>query len=196
VGAIHTTDVGLDVCYSRHGGTSAAGPLVVGVVALALGVRPELSWRDVQHLILQTAIPIHEDDVDWQQTSIGKKFSHTYGYGKVDAYSLVKLAKDWKLVKPQAWFHSPWLKVHREIPQGDHGLASSFIVTKEMLKNSNLDKLEHVTVTMNVNHTRRGDLSVELRSPTGVVSHLSTARSLDDDSSGYVDWTFMSVAHW
>ncbi|EEH07289.1 kex protein [Histoplasma capsulatum G186AR] len=195
-GAIHTTDVGVDSCSTRHGGTSAAGPLVAGVVALALSVRPELTWRDIQYIFLETAIPIHLNDTDWQDTSIGKKFSHEFGYGKVDAYSAVHLAKDWKLVKPQAWLHSPWLRVHSEIPQGEVGLASSFEVTKKMLKQNNIQRLEHVTVTMNVNHTRRGDLSVELRSPAGVVSHLSTTRKRDNNPVGYTDWTFMSVAHW
>ncbi|PGH31562.1 kexin [[Emmonsia] crescens] len=195
-GAIQTTDVGLDVCSTRHGGTSAAGPLVVGVVALALSVRPELTWRDIQYILVETAIPVHLDDSDWQETVIGKKFSHEFGYGKVDAYSAVHLAKEWNLVKPQAWFHSPWLQVHHAIPQGDTGLASSFEVTEEMLKKNNIERLEHVTVTMNVNHTRRGDLSVELRSPSGVISHLSTTRKNDRLRAGYVDWTFMSVAHW
>ncbi|KAK2808118.1 hypothetical protein FQN50_005036 [Emmonsiellopsis sp. PD_5] len=194
--AIHTTDVGTNTCSTRHGGTSAAGPLVVGVLALALGVRPELSWRDLQYLLVETAIPIHTDESDWQETSIGKKFSHEFGYGKVDAYSLVHLAKEWTPVKPQAWLHSPWLQVHHPIPQGDKGLASSFEVTKDLLKENNIERLEHVTVTMNVNHTRRGDLSVELRSPSGIVSHLSTTRSPDKLEAGYVDWTFMSVAHW
>ncbi|PGH20707.1 hypothetical protein AJ80_03467 [Polytolypa hystricis UAMH7299] len=194
--AIQTTDVGTDSCFSRHGGTSAAGPLVVGVIALALGVRPELTWRDVQHLIVQTAVPVNPDDGSWQETIIGKKFSHDYGYGKVDAYSLVKLAQEWELVKPQAWFHSPWLKIKRDIPQGDKGLASTFDITEEMLKKDNFERVEHVTVTMNVEHTRRGDISVELRSPSGIISHLSTTRSPDDVQAGYVDWTFMSVAHW
>ncbi|PGG97622.1 hypothetical protein AJ79_09132 [Helicocarpus griseus UAMH5409] len=195
-GAIQTTDVGLDACSTRHGGTSAAGPLVVGVLALALSVRPELTWRDVQYILMETAIPVHEDESDWQETAIGKKFSHEFGYGKVDAYAVVHAAKNWDLVKPQAWFHSPWLQVHHDIPQGDKGLASTFEITKKMKKKSNLGRLEHVTVTMNVNHTRRGDLSVELRSPSGVVSHLSTTRKNDKLSAGYVDWTFMSVAHW
>lgn len=193
---IHTTDVGANKCYSGHGGTSAAGPLVSGVVALALSVRPDLSWRDIQYLLVETAVPINEDDGSWHETSIGRKFSHAYGYGKVDAYSMVKKAQNWTLVKPQAWIHSPWLKVHNEIPQGTKGLASSFEITEEELKNNNFETLEHVTVTMNVNHTRRGDLSVELRSPAGVVSHLSTARKNDDEQVGYIDWTFMSVAHW
>lgn len=194
--AIHTTDVGTDKCYSGHGGTSAAGPLVAGISALALSVRPDLTWRDVQYLCLLTAIPIHLEDGEWQDTPLGKKFSHQYGYGKVDAYSLVQLAKEWTLVKPQAWLHSPWLRVNHPIPQGDQGLISAFEVTKEMLQEANLERIEHVTVTMNVNHTRRGDLSVELRGPQGIVSHLSVPRKLDNDKNGYVDWTFMSVAHW
>lgn len=194
--AIHTTDVGSNKCFPGHSGTSAAGPLAVGVVALALSVRPDLTWRDMQYLFVETAVPVHEDDGSWQTTAIGKKFSHDWGYGKVDAYTLVKKAQEWSLVKPQAWYTSPWLRVQHPIPQGDQGLASSFEVTADMMKQANFERLEHVTVTMNIEHTRRGDLSVELRSPAGIVSHLSTARRLDNAAAGYVDWTFMSVAHW
>jgi kexin len=195
-GAIHTTDVGVDQCSNRHGGTSAAGPLVVGVAALALSARPELTWRDMQHLMVQTAVPINEDDGSWQTLPSGRKFSHVFGFGKVDAYAVVQLAKEWPLVKPQAWLHSPWLVVKHTIPQGDQGLASSFEVTADMAKKNNFQVVEHVTVTMNVNHTRRGDISVELQSPSGIISHLSTTRSGDTNADGYVDWTFMSVAHW
>jgi kexin len=194
--SIHTTDVGTDTCTKSHGGTSAAGPLAAGAVALALGARRDLTWRDVQYLLLETAAPIHEEGNDWQETKIGKKFSHDWGYGKVDVGALVQRARDWELVKPQAWYHSPWLRVQHDIPQGTQGLASSFEVTKDAVMNANIARLEHVTVTMNVNHTRRGDLSVELRSPEGIVSHLSTPRRFDDESEGYLDWTFMSVAHW
>ncbi|ETI26247.1 hypothetical protein G647_03024 [Cladophialophora carrionii CBS 160.54] len=194
--AIHTTDVGANKCYNGHGGTSAAGPLVVGVVALALSVRPELTWRDLQYLCVETAIPIHEDDGSWQNTTSGKRFSHMYGYGKIDAYRFVAAAKSWELVKPQAWFHSPWLSVQHKIPEGDKGLVASFEVTEEMLSVANLERLEHVTVTMNIEHTRRGDLSADLISPSGLISHLSTNRAHDGAAEGYDDWTFMSVLHW
>jgi kexin len=193
---IHTTDVGPDSCSYSHGGTSAAGPLVAGTIALALSIRPNLSWRDIQHLCVQTALPLHLDDGSWQQTEIGKNFSHTFGYGKVDAWRLVEAAKDFTPVKAQAWFHSPWLSVQHPIPEGNVGLASSFEITQDILTKANLERLEHVTVTMNVDHTCRGDLSVDLKSPSGVVSHLSTVRPKDEDESGYIDWTFMSVAHW
>lgn len=195
--AIHTTDVGFNTCVNSHGGTSAAGPLAAGAVALALSARPELTWRDVQYLVIDTSVPIHEDQEDeWQDTARGKKFSHTYGYGKLDAYSLVEAAKVFELRKPQAWYHSPWIAVLHDVPEGDKGLAASFDITSDMLQIANLEVIEHVTVTMNVNHTRRGDLSVELKSPEGTISHLATTRRDDGANEGYVDWTFMSVVHW
>ena len=193
--AIHTTDVGTNQCYSNHGGTSAAAPLGAGIFALALSIRPELTWRDMQYILVQTAVPINEQE-EWDTTFIGKKYSHTYGYGKLDAYAIVEAAKTFELVKPQAWFNSPWMHVKQAIPQGLEGLLSSFEVTKEDLETANFERVEHITVTMNVNHTRRGDISVELRSPKSVVSHLSVTRRLDENSAGYVDWTFMSVIHW
>ncbi|KAI0409765.1 peptidase S8/S53 domain-containing protein [Xylaria palmicola] len=194
--AIHTTDVGENQCYNGHGGTSAAAPLAAGIFALALEVRPDLSWRDMQYIALESAVPVDLEDGEWQPTTSGKKYSHTFGYGKIDSYALVETAKTWKSVKPQAWFYSPWLHVKKEIPQGDQGLSVNFKVTKKMLEEANLERLEHVTVTMNVEHTQRGDLSVNLISPDNVVSHISATRRLDTSDKGYDDWTFMSVVHW
>ncbi|CAJ2500579.1 Uu.00g034320.m01.CDS01 [Anthostomella pinea] len=194
--AIHTTDVGENQCYSGHGGTSAAAPLAAGIFALALEVRPDLSWRDMQYIALESAVPVDLDTGEWQPTTKGKQFSHTFGYGKIDSWALVETARTWKNVKPQAWFYSPWLHVHKEIPQGDQGLSVNFEVTEDMLKEANLERLEHVTVTMNVEHDRRGELSVDLISPDKVISYIATTRKHDESKEGYDDWTFMSVAHW
>ncbi|OCK77119.1 KEX1 protease precursor [Lepidopterella palustris CBS 459.81] len=193
--AIHTTDVGVNKCTVQHGGTSAAGPLAAGIYALVLETRPEVTWRDIQWLTVMTAVPFDQPS-DWAKTTIGRTYSHQFGYGKLDAWAIVEAAKTWKLVKPQAWLYSPWMHIKKDIPQGDTGLASTFEVTKEALEKANLERLEHVTLTMNVQHTRRGDISVELISPSGITSHLSTARRDDDFRGGYNDWTFMSVAHF
>lgn len=195
--AIHTTDVGQNSCYDQHGGTSAAAPLAAGIFALVLQVRPDISWRDMQYLAMDTAVPVKtEVEGEWQTTTIGKKYSHTFAYGKIDSYGIVEAAKTWKNVKPQAWFYSPWIHVNQKIPQGDQGLTVSFDVTADKLKEANLERLEHVTVTMNVQHSRRGDISVDLISPNKVVSHLAVTRRLDNSEAGYDDWTFMSVVHW
>lgn len=194
--AIHTTDVGQNSCYNGHGGTSAAAPLAAGIFALVLQVRPDLSWRDMQYLAMDTAVPINLDTGAWQDTTIGKKFSHTYGYGKLDSQAIVEAAKTWKNVKPQAWFYSPWIHVNEPIPQNDEGIMVKFEITEDMLKEANFARVEHITVTMNVEHGRRGDISVDLLSPNNIVSHLSVTRKFDDSTDGYDDWTFMSVAHW
>lgn len=143
---------------------------------------------------METAQHVEADD--WKPTAVGKQFSHTFGYGRIDTYSAVELSKNWKKVKPQAWYYSPWLQVNKDIPQGKDGLTTTFEITEDMLKEANLERVEHVTVTMNVNHTRRGDLSADLISPNGFVSHIATTRKSDTSSKGYDDWTFMSVAHW
>jgi len=150
----------------------------------------------MQWLAMISAVPVNENTDEWQTTKLGRKFSHTFGYGKIDSYGLVEAAKTWKNVKPQSWYYSPWVHVNQPIPKGDQGLKSSVEVTAEELKKANLERVEHVTVTMNVNHTRRGDLSVDLISPDGIVSHIATTRKFDSATTGYQDWTFMSVAHW
>jgi kexin len=150
----------------------------------------------MQYLVMQTAVPVDLETGDWQTTTIGKKFSHTFGYGKIDSWATIEAAKTFQNVKPQSWYYSPWIHVNQAIPQGTDGLAVSFEVTEAMVKEANVARLEHVTVTMNINHTRRGDLSVDLVSPDKVISHLSVSRRLDSAPEGYDDWTFMSVVHW
>lgn len=188
--------MGENSCYNGHGGTSAAAPLAAGIFALVMQVRPDLTWRDLQYLAMDTAVPVDDGEAEWQETAIGKQFSHTFGYGKIDSYALVDKAREWTKVKPQAWFFSPWVHVKKAIPEGKAGLAATFEVTADMLQKANLARLEHVTVTMNVEHTRRGDLSADLISPANVTSHIAVTRKLDSHRGGYEDWTFMSVVHW
>ncbi|KAK9367381.1 peptidase S8/S53 domain-containing protein [Lipomyces kononenkoae] len=193
---IHTTDVGKQACTDLHGGTSAAAPLAAGIFALALSIRPDLSWRDMQYLALQTAVKVDNPDAVWQSTATGKEFSHRYGYGKLDTFAIVEAAKTFQNVKPQAWFDTHIAAVHKEIPFGNDGCSSYITIDENDLQNANLERLEHVQVTVNIRHQRRGDVSVKLTSPLGVVSLLATTRTNDNSNEGFVNWTFMSVAHW
>ncbi|TFK30024.1 kex protein [Coprinopsis marcescibilis] len=204
---IVTTDKGRDKCSRIHGGTSAAAPNAVGVFALALETRPDLTWRDIQHLCVQSARMINPEDPDWEPTTIGRRYSYKYGYGVLDAELFIKAAKDWKLVKPQAWFSSdtPILENGAMDVNGTYsggtligpgGVTSTLEVTPEMLTNNNFETLEHINVKVWINHTRRGDVEVELVSPNGVKSILGNKRASDTANTGYPGWMFMSVKHW
>jgi kexin len=193
---IHTTDVG-QKCTDRHGGTSAAAPLAAGIFALALGVRPDLTWRDLQHLCVQTAQMVDDTDADWVEVANGRKFNHKYGYGKLDAYKLVEAAKTFEKVKPQAWFHSQEVVIEHDIPDNNaEGITTIVTVSQEDLRANNFEKVEHVQILMNLTHQRRGDVVIDLVSPSGGVSHIATKRKFDASGEGMVGWCFMSVKHW
>ncbi|KAL1921956.1 uncharacterized protein VTP21DRAFT_10598 [Calcarisporiella thermophila] len=193
---IFTTDVGKNTCAQRHGGTSAAAPLAAGIFALVLSVRPDLTWRDMQHLVVQTAEPISLDEEDWEKTASGRMFNHKFGYGRLDTYRIVEAAKTFKSVGPATVIKLPVIKVDMTIPQNDVGMTSSAIVLLDNVKSAKLGRLEHVTVTINMEHEYRGDVEIFLVSPAGVTSELAAHRRFDDSTEGLKNWTFMTVKHW
>ena len=52
-------------CANDHSGTSAAAPNAAGVIALLLQVRPDLGWRDVQQLIVESGVVVDAGDASW-----------------------------------------------------------------------------------------------------------------------------------
>ncbi|CDZ97435.1 kex protein [Phaffia rhodozyma] len=215
---IHTTDVGEEMCSDGHGGTSAAAPLAVGMYALALQVRPDLTWRDIQHITVNAVDTFNLQDPDWELTAAGRRFNYKYGYGKINVGKLVEYAESWKLVKPQAWFESPLVHldnhtqssllssidadaniITRDSPGAfipPTGVSSTFVVTADMLTRANFERLEHVTARVWIQHDRRGDVEVELVSPKGIKSVLARTRRADEDPDGFNGWKFMSMKHW
>ncbi|KAK3838141.1 MAG: kexin-like protease [Linnemannia gamsii] len=202
---IYTCDRGNRDCYNRHSGTSAAAPIAAAIYALVLEVQPELNWRDMQYLTVYSSVVVDEMDPDWQETSTGRLFNHKYGYGSLDAYAIVELAKNWVSVGPQVAYESPVINVDGDIPSGTDentgltgniGLPSVFIVTKEALQAVKFGSLEYVTVTVNIAHHYRGEVEVELRSPDSIISILAPQRPHDNSTIGFEDWTFTSVKHW
>ncbi len=89
-------------CTLHHSGTSAAAPEAAGVLALALEANPELTWRDMQHLIVLTSKRNHlydrEGTHNWTINGAGLEFNHLFGYGVLDAGDMVRISKLWKNV--------------------------------------------------------------------------------------------------
>jgi len=83
-------------------GTSAAAPAVSGVIALMLQARPELTWRDIRHILIESAHKNSDPDADWQENAAGYEHSYQLGFGRVDAEHAVDMAQSWTLVEAEA----------------------------------------------------------------------------------------------
>jgi subtilisin family serine protease len=67
--------------YASMAGTSMATPHVTGAIALALQANPKLKFSDIKKLLLKSS---------------EKKIDTQYGFGILNAYEFVKLAKSYR----------------------------------------------------------------------------------------------------
>jgi subtilisin-like proprotein convertase family protein len=169
-------------------GTSAAAPQVSGVVALMLDANPNLTWRDVQHILVDTSAQNDPTDSSWTVNGAGNEVSYKYGFGAVDADAAVTAAQDWTTVDPEIVTSSEQINVDQAIPDNNGESASSTVgITEDV-------EIEWVEVVFDADHTQRGDLEVTLTSPDGTESILAeTHRDVNDN---YDSWTFTSNRHW
>ena len=172
-----------------------------------MSFRPDLTWRDIQHLCVETANVINPEDPDWEKIANGRKYSYKYGFGLLDAYRYVTAAQAWKLVKPQAWYESMTVQLNNGTfgldkkfeggePIAAGGIESKLVILTEELKASNFEALEHINVKVWIEHKLRGDVEIEITSPGGIKSILSGVRPGDMNGDGFRGWMFMSVKHW
>ncbi|XP_011782228.1 PREDICTED: proprotein convertase subtilisin/kexin type 7 [Colobus angolensis palliatus] len=197
--SIVTTDWDLQKgtgCTEGHTGTSAAAPLAAGMIALMLQVRPCLTWRDVQHIIVFTATRYEDRRAEWVTNEAGFSHSHQHGFGLLNAWRLVNAAKIWTSVPYLASYVSPMLKENKAIPQSPRSLEVLWNVSRMDLEMSGLKTLEHVAVTVSITHPRRGSLELKLFCPSGMMSLIGAPRSMDSDPNGFNDWTFSTVRCW
>lgn len=62
------------LCTKSHTGTSASAPIAAAMCALALEANPNLTWRDMQHLVVLTSRyePL-EYESGWQINAVGRR---------------------------------------------------------------------------------------------------------------------------
>ena len=194
--------------YTSFSGTSAAAPLVSGIVALMLEANPNLGYRDIQNILVYSST--HPDNQTWKSNGAstfnldGLKYNDQMGFGLVDAYSAVSLAKTWNETSTsinEVVASARAFGLSEVIPDGD---GTAF--TKTFHIDSTLN-VEHVELGIDLRHTRLGDLVVELISPDGTVSTLMNRPTVNAEQpfglsgtdSGvptHLVWDFSSVQFW
>ncbi|XP_063056003.1 neuroendocrine convertase 1-like [Engraulis encrasicolus] len=108
-----------DGCISEFAGTSSAAPLAAGIIALVLEAKPEMTWRDVQHLIARTAKVPDPEEPGWILNGAGFHVHDRYGFGLLDAGLMVQQALQFQLVSPQRrCSHKVALDPVRRLPEG------------------------------------------------------------------------------
>jgi len=173
---------------STFGGTSSAAPLAAGVIALILEANPNLTWRDVQHVLVNSARKTDPTGAGWEINGAGHDFNDRYGFGAVDAAPAVALAEAWTNVAPEVSALSGISNVAAAIPDGNTtGVSRSIVVSDPV-------KIETVEVVLNASHLSRGQLRLVLTSPSGTQSILAEPRA--DTGDNYSNWSFTSKHFW
>ena len=186
-------------CTMNHSGTSAATPLVAGMIALMLEARPCLTWRDVQYIIVMTANPLakrRNDLKSWYTNAAGFAHSNYHGFGLLDAWKLVNAARTWQSLP---WLTSlkPSCRVNNDIipSDGKSSLTLETEATSSECANHLLATLESIAITISLSHVFRGDLTFTFTCPSGTESVVPT-RQKDTSSDGLSDWTYSTVKCW
>jgi len=195
---VATTDL-YGNCTMKHSGTSAAAPEAAGVIALGLEANPSLTWRDVQHLLIFTSKKRNLMDrrYPWQINGAGFLFNHLFGYGVLDAGSLVDAALTWKNVPERKSCVVGEMEEQWVTSTGEDAIELEMDTDVCKGSDNEVNYIEHVQAFLSIESTRRGDITINMTSPMNTNSMLLQRRPRDDDSTvGLNEWPFVSVQYW
>uniref|UniRef100_A0A914ZFZ0 P/Homo B domain-containing protein n=1 Tax=Panagrolaimus superbus TaxID=310955 RepID=A0A914ZFZ0_9BILA len=183
-------------CTKTHTGTSASAPLAAGIAALTLEANSDLTWRDLQHIVVRTSRPLNLRAGDWKVNGIGRNVSHSFGYGLLDAGGMVKLARKWNTVPQANKCVVTYPKAYKIIPHGSRLHLQLFTEGCSGNIDRHVKYLEHVQAIVTLKAPKRGDIEIYLISPKGTRSTLLAKRQRDNARSGFTDWAFMTTHNW
>jgi subtilisin-like proprotein convertase family protein len=189
VGAVNPGDLADRDYTQNYNGTSSAAPVVSGVVALMLQANPNLGWRDVQEVLILTATQTDPTNNEWRTNKAGFKFNPNFGAGRVNAGAAVALATNWANLPAMTSTASEQAGLDVAVPDNDTtGITRSFDLSASDLR------VEQTVVTVDITHANRGDLVINLVSPSGTVSPLAELHG--DTNANYTAMTFRSTFNW
>ena len=176
---------------STFNGTSSAAPTVAGVVALMLEANPDLTWRDVKHILATTAdkegvgnqsyVLSNRTQYEWETNSAGYEFHNWYGFGKVDAAEAVSTATSYTADSrgtfattgySSADFAGSGNNPPEVISYSGDGLGStlsSISVTKPSGSN---DFVEFVRISVQFSHEIPKSIGIRLQSPDNTLINI------------------------
>ena len=203
---------------SQFDGTSAATPLLSGIVALAKQANPNLNVRMAKQLLARTSRVVDRNDRSaasswtagelqqsgWLTNRARFHFNPNYGFGLADADALVEQSIRTAYVTAETIHAAGLDPVRAAIPPADpHGVARTLTVRVPASKKQ---KLEGVEVYVKISGGDRSEWQVIL-AKDGTSSRLWVASNEipnppesilmgDPDPAGGIDHGFLSNAFW
>ncbi|MCY4478096.1 MAG: S8 family serine peptidase [Gammaproteobacteria bacterium] len=200
---------------SIFGGTSSAAPAAAGAIAVLLGVYPDLTWRDVKHILASTARRIDPERAQvraafngapyvaqpaWQTNAAGYGFHNWYGFGALTLDEAVAFAADHAPNSLGVFRESDWFppgaaqELNLAIPDGDGQGVTHTLTVADLPDAANI---EAVIVELDIEHSYGSDLGVTVTSPGGTSSVVNAPfNALLDDFPGMSDWQLLSNAFY
>jgi subtilisin-like proprotein convertase family protein len=181
-------------------GTSSAAPIVSGVVALMLDANPNLTWRDVKHILAMTSTQIDYDpllntlehpngtsdytadgyiyDYKWEANFVGKYFSNWYGFGLADAKAATTMAATW--VPAPAGPLGVYVRTESALGVWNHTSAPNTPIPDGDMSSPATNTIagvasltiESIQIRLTTRHDNPGELAVHLVSPSGTERRL------------------------
>lgn len=176
-----------DFTYS-FGGTSAAAPVVSGLVTLMLEANPGLGWRDIQDILTYTADHTTPTALNggisgrmeygWTMNKAdnanggGLHYSNDVGYGMVDGFEAIRYAEVWSKFGPAETSAN---EAKASVSTAVNKAITDNATTTFTMNLANSIEIEHAALTLTLTHGNVNDLRIELVSPEGTRSILLDA---------------------
>ncbi len=184
-----TDDADLNRNYTvAMNGTSAATPMVSGVIVLVLDACPDLTWRDMKYLVATTSKRVDVDDSSWVKNSAGYWHSNNYGFGLINPKEMIERCRKgyFEALGELKVATSGTKLLNISIPDTNQSISTSINIDENLL-------IEWVGLVFKSDHPFSGDLIIDLISPSGTKSEIISSNDIRFDA--YSDgFRFSSLA--
>ena len=200
---------------SVFSGTSSAAPAAAGAIAVLLGVNPNLTWRDVKHILAASARKINPDIPEvraafngkpyvaqhvWQTNAAGYSYHNWYGFGAISVDDALTMMENYTPDSLGEFVESEWFAPAEDpslplaIPDGD---GAGITHTLSVANLPNTANIEAVMLDVGLDHEYSSDLGVKLTSPGGTESIVNPPFNVVLDGFPATDiWRLMSNAFY
>ena len=173
----HTTHILKINCNytSAFNGTSAAAPTVSGVIAVMLEANPNLTWRDVKHILAGTSRKINSADsylyrgltqYSWTENSAGYEHHPRYGFGAVDAAAAISAAESYTQGNLCSFINTCWIGGSTDVTIEDSSIVTGTYSASAPEGSSGI--VEFIKLRVDFTHEAPETFGISLVSPGGI----------------------------